>query len=62
MADKINCTLGELYNRPDHELAQVIRNAIQSYEEVMAENNYEGTFMVSAILNNAAITIAIVGK
>lgn len=62
MSDKINCTLGELHDRPDEELAQVMRNAIKSYSEVMEDNNYEGTFLVSAILNDAAITIAIVMK
>lgn len=60
MADKIDLSLSELYNQPDDKLAQIIRNAIQSYADIMSQNNYEGTFLVSAILNDAAITIAIV--
>ncbi len=60
MTDKIDLSLSELYDRPDHELAQIIRNAIQGYADIMSTNNYEGTFLAAAILNDAAITIAIV--
>lgn len=62
MGDKINCTLAELHSKPDDQLAEVIRKAIEVYSDVMADNNYEGTFLNSTLLEDAVITLAIVGR
>ena len=62
MTDKINCTLAEFHSMPDSQLAEVIRKSIETYSEVIADNNYEGTFLHSTVFEDAVITIAIVAK
>lgn len=59
MYDIKDCTLSQLVNRPDAELAQIIRNAIIGYAEVTEAGVFKGTVLHLQQVKGASMTIAI---
>lgn len=59
MTDIKDCTLNDLANSPDADLAQIIRDAIIGYAEVMEEHQFKGTCLHLQQVKGASMTIAI---
>ena len=61
MADKMNCTLFELYNQPDKELADIIRSVIVEFQK-QQKHGVEGIIGYTCTADEAVILVTIQKK